>query len=302
MNAPVELPAEALCRRCDPKQFSFETTADIDPLEGVIGQERAVEAIRFGLQMQGQGYNIFVTGLESTGKGTTARDIVTEHARSLPTPSAWCMVNNFEDPFRPLAVALPPGRSARFARAMRRFVDDLQKRLPKALEDESFRQRIAQRQQQFDEEKRKVLQQLETAARERELQVARTPAGFQPVPLQDGKPLTPEAFQKLPPETRKTIEERLRAMTGELEAAARQINQIAHNQQQATDTLLRELAETVVAQRMGVIEESFGDAGDISAYLAAVKTDIVNNVDSFVNGGEKPQDPQNPFEISAEDL
>jgi predicted ATP-dependent protease len=302
MNTPVELPVEALRRRCDPKQFTFETTTEVAPLEEVIGQKRAVEAIQFGLQMKCQGYNIFVSGLESTGKTTTVRDIVTEHARSLPAPSAWCMVNNFEDPFRPLAVALPAGRSARFARTMRRFVEDLQKRLPKAFQDEAFRQRLAQHQQKFEEEKREILKGIEAAARDKELQVARTPAGFQPVPLQDGKPMTPEAFGKLPEETRKAIEERLRSMAGELEAAARQIAQITHNQQQGSETLMREMAATVVDQRMSVIHERYGDAGDLSAFLDAVKDDIVGNVEAFVGGREKAPESQNPFDPSPEDL
>ena len=76
---------------CDPSMFDFETTADIDPLDEVIGQERAVRAITFGLEMQSAGYHIFVTGPEGTGKATIVQDIVRKAAKDLPTPPGWIM-------------------------------------------------------------------------------------------------------------------------------------------------------------------------------------------------------------------
>jgi Cdc6-like AAA superfamily ATPase len=84
--------------------FDFETTADIDPLDQVIGQERAVRAITFGLEMKSAGYHIFVTGPEGTGKTTIVQEIIHKAANTLPTPSGWCMVNNFKDEYRPRAI------------------------------------------------------------------------------------------------------------------------------------------------------------------------------------------------------
>ncbi len=97
---------------CDPSMFNFETTADIEPLDQVIGQERAVRAITFGLEMKSAGYHIFVTGPEGTGKTTIVQDIIHKAAKALPTPADWCMVNNFKDeialgPCR-FSLAMPP--------------------------------------------------------------------------------------------------------------------------------------------------------------------------------------------------
>ena len=82
-------------------------------LDAVIGQERAVQAIEFGLNMRSAGYNIFVTGTEGTGKSTIVRELASKHARSQAVPDDWCLVNNFQDEFRPRAIALPPGRGGK---------------------------------------------------------------------------------------------------------------------------------------------------------------------------------------------
>ena len=130
MTAKNEVqPADLRCL-CDPSMFDFKTTADVEPLDQVIGQERAVRAITFGLEMQSSGYHIFVTGPEGTGKTTIVQEIVRKAAITLPTPPDWVMINNFKDEYRPRALPLPPGQAARFAKSLNRLVSDLKIRLP----------------------------------------------------------------------------------------------------------------------------------------------------------------------------
>ena len=113
MTVENEVAAADLRCRCAPSLFDFETTAEIQPLDRVIGQERAVRAIHFGLEMKSRGYHIFVTGPEGTGKTTIVQEIVRKAAESLPTPPDWCMVNNFKDEYRPRALPVHPGHAAR---------------------------------------------------------------------------------------------------------------------------------------------------------------------------------------------
>ena len=89
MKKKCELKPSDLRSTCDPKMFTFKDTSEVNPLEKVIGQERAVQAIEFGLNMKSPGYNIFVTGIEGTGKSTIINDIVHQYAKKLPTPSDW---------------------------------------------------------------------------------------------------------------------------------------------------------------------------------------------------------------------
>ena len=142
MAAKFELDAADLRFPCDPAVFAFKDTSEIEPLDEVIGQQRAVEAIRFGLGIDSAGYNIFVTGQEGTGKTTIVKDIVTKHALTLEAPADWCMVNNFKDPYRPKAVALPAGHALRFSKTMQRFIEDLKIRLPREFEGKSYREKL----------------------------------------------------------------------------------------------------------------------------------------------------------------
>ncbi|MGD9174677.1 MAG: AAA family ATPase, partial [Desulfobacterales bacterium] len=128
---------------CDPKIFKFKNTSEVKPLDTVIGQERAVKAIDFGLNMEDPGYNIFVTGLASTGKSTIVRDLVNKHAKRLPTPNDLCLVNNFKDEFRPKAIAVPPGTAIQFSKKMKRAIESLKKDLPEVFEDDAYLKKLS---------------------------------------------------------------------------------------------------------------------------------------------------------------
>jgi hypothetical protein len=143
MTAPEALPISELRKICDPGMFKFESTVEIEPLDEVIGQERAVRAINLGLNMRQTGYNIFVTGPEGSGKRTIVQDIVSGHAEKLPAPDDWCMVNNFDDEFRPRAMPVPTGKAAVFSKSMDRLIRWLQIKLAKELTDASFEEKMA---------------------------------------------------------------------------------------------------------------------------------------------------------------
>jgi hypothetical protein len=110
-KSPEPLAPEKLFTRCDPAEFSFKTTAELEPLDGILGQERAVQAIRFGIGMRHNDYNLFVLGDEGVGKYTLVRRFVGEQAAKQPIPSDWCYIHNFVEPHRPHALALPPSRA-----------------------------------------------------------------------------------------------------------------------------------------------------------------------------------------------
>ena len=117
MNSPKPLSPDALCWQCEPERFGFETTSDLEDLTEVIGQARAVEAIRFALGMPGQGYNIYALGPEGIGKHTVVRRFLEEQAGREPAPSDWCYLSNFKEPRKPRAL-FSPTRTSSTKRAM----------------------------------------------------------------------------------------------------------------------------------------------------------------------------------------
>ena len=286
MKTPYELPASELRSLCDPAVFDFADTSQIEPLDEVIGQQRAVQAIRFGLEMASPGYNIFVTGQEGTGKTTIAKDIVFQHALAMDTPPDWCMVNNFKDEYRPRAISLPAGGSTRFAKTMSRFVDDLKDRLPQAFENESYRDQLTEIKTRHNNRRQELFDQLNQSALKQNIQISRSPAGFQTIPLEDGKPLSPEAYQKLPAEKQKLFDASAVQIRGEIEETLRQANKIHAAMQKEVEQLMEKVALFVVADRLNIIREDYPDCPDVSSYLDDVQADIVEKVSHFLKSAE----------------
>ena len=110
----VELSPEKLRLECDPDFMPCETTKDLVPLREIIGQERAVRALRFGIGIKDHGFNIYVAGLPGTGKTTAVKNFVEEIAKSEPVPPDWCYVNNFSNQYEPRALRLPAGKGKEF--------------------------------------------------------------------------------------------------------------------------------------------------------------------------------------------
>ncbi len=134
--------------RCDPAAFDFETTADLQPLEGIIGQERAVRALELGVELYGPGYNIFVCGLSGTGRATTIQQMLKSIRPVCPPAPDRCYVHNFQHSEQPRLLILPRGTANNFRKAMDRALDFLATRLPQLLEDEQYqraRSRILER-------------------------------------------------------------------------------------------------------------------------------------------------------------
>ena len=284
-----ELAPASLRATCDSKRFSFRTTAEIPSLEGVIGQRRAVEAIEFGLEMKGAGYNVYVAGMDGTGKKTIVNQIVEEFARNMPAPMDWCMVNNFADEYCPTALAFPTGRANAFSRTMRRVVDGLVKEIPAAFNDEGFLKRKADVQKKFNRRQSRLLSRVDGIAAKKSLHVARTDAGLETIVLKDGQPMSREEFNSLSRTERRRIEDNIRQMEHELEKTARKISQIGVSLHEAVEKLVDKESRALVRRHLEPLLETYRDFPPVRSYLEDVEQDIIDNVQHFMpeNDGNK---------------
>ncbi|MBZ5541271.1 MAG: AAA family ATPase [Acidobacteriia bacterium] len=142
-SIPGGLPAEKLRWRCDPARLPFETTAQAELREGFIGQERALRALKMGVELTAPGYNVFVCGLAGTSRGgTIARMIREVHPESKPSLDR-CYVNNFKSADRPRLLSLPRGQANSFKKDMQAGVDFLRRRIPQVFEGEPFQRQKA---------------------------------------------------------------------------------------------------------------------------------------------------------------
>ena len=250
MPAPKPLSPSQLRRICDPAVFKFNNTAEIDPLDEVIGQQRAVSAINLGLNMHQPGYNIFITGLEGTGKSTIAKDIVSRHARQQDAPDDWCMVNNFKDAFRPKAICLPTGKATQFSKSMARLIRWLQIKLPKEFSAEEFKEKVNQLNEHLQAQENALTSELEALAKTHNIHLANTKEGLRPLPLADGKPMTHEQFGQLPKAEQDAINQALEKIGAETEEVFSQIVKIRQAHQKSVQQLMQNTALSIVKQRL----------------------------------------------------
>ncbi|MCK4315950.1 MAG: AAA family ATPase, partial [Anaerolineae bacterium] len=175
MTTVRSLEARQLRQTCDPSQFDFETTAELQDLGEIVGQERAVSAIQFGISIQREGYNLFALGPSGTGKRTTIRQFLDQRATTEPIPSDWCYVNNFEQPHRPRALRFPPGRGIVLRKDIEQLVEELRTAIPSAFESEDYRTRKQEAEEEFKEQQEKAFGEIQQQAQEGDIALIRTP-------------------------------------------------------------------------------------------------------------------------------
>jgi lon-related putative ATP-dependent protease len=290
------LEAAALYQRCDPMQFSFETTADLEDLTGVIGQARAVEAVRFGIGISHEGYNLFALGPEGTGKYAVVRRYLERQAADRPPPSDWCYVNNFVEAYKPRALRLPAGGGSRLRRDMERLVEELRTAIPATFESENYRRRRQDIEEEFRERQDRVLTELQRRAQERGLALIRTPMGLAFAPTRGGEVISPEEFQKLPPPEQERAQADVSALQEELQKSLGQMPQWDRERRAKVKELNQEVGMFAVGHLIEELRRTYLDLPAVLAYLTSVQQDVIDNLDEFLGITDTP--PAAPAEAS----
>jgi lon-related putative ATP-dependent protease len=275
------LKVEELRATCDPARLPFRSTAELEPLRGLIGQQRALDATTFGIGMKPGGYNLFVLGAPATGKTTSMRRLLAAAAAEGATPADWCYVHNFADPYRPCALQLPAGRGRQLRDEMARLVDECKTRLPRLFEGEAFEREKSRILEDLARRQNQEVARLEEAASAVGFGVVRTPAGLGVVPAIDGQPLTHEQFLALPEGRRQRLQTHAAALEERVEAALRQLRQNEREAQQAHTRLVRDTAAAATRQLLAEVKEGFEGLPAVQAYLAQVEEDLIAHAEEL---------------------
>ena len=289
MEGIKPLKAESLCYHCDTEQFEFETTADLEDLTEIVGQPRAVEAVRFGVGMEREGYNIFALGPAGTGKHSLVRQFFEGRAAGKPIPEDWCYVNNFEESHRSRALRLPPGKGVAFRQDMERLVEELGNSLSAAFEGEEYQTRRQVIEAEFNDRQQEAFQEIQRLAQERSLAVMRTPAGFVFAPVHEGEVISPQELQELPEEEQKKLEEGVGVLQVELQKVLRQMPRWQREARERTRGLNRETTDLSVSGLIDEVRQKYADLPNVVEYLDGVQKDVVENARDFLDGDERPQ-------------
>ena len=267
--------------RCDPASFSFQTTDDVEPRTGLIGQDRAVEAIQFGLAIESVGFNVCVSGEPGTGRTTAVREYLESFAKSKPAPDEWLHVNNFNDAHRPRAIRLPAGKGREFASATRAMINEAKERVPRTFGSDDYVNRRDEIISSVQHRREEVFNQLADMAREAGFQMQGNPGGFFLIPLVDGKPMDDQAFGALTPEERSKIIGRRDQVMEQLRGIMKREAGVEVAATERLAELERTVATIVVDSLVDHLFETYQAYEGVVQFLIEMRRDMIEHIEDF---------------------
>ncbi|MBN1357642.1 AAA family ATPase [Candidatus Bathyarchaeota archaeon] len=290
-----ELPIESLRKTCDPSVIRCKTTQELVPLGEIIGQERAVRALKFGLGIREQGFNIYVAGYPGTGRKTAVKNFVEECASAEPVPHEWCYVNNFSNQYQPDAIQLPAGKGQEFQKDVKNLIETIRTALPKAFESDDYAARREATIRMLEKQRKEVIDKLSVKAQQEGFIIQSTPIGLLLIPVINGKPLKEEELLTLPQKMKDTIQEKRGHLESELRNTMRQFRDMERKIREEIKKLNRDVALYAIGNLVEDLIEKYKTLPEITAYLKAMQNDILDNIAQFVKKDEDQQ--QMPFPV-----
>jgi len=290
-GAARPLPPERLYRVADLSALPFESTADIEPADGLVGQQRALDALAFGTRIGKPGFNLFVIGPNGMRAQRAVEQVLQEAAGERRSPSDWVYVNNFSDPRKPMAIELPAGRAGELRDAMHALIDDLKTALPAVFESGDYQTRRGAIDQAFQSKQGEAFAALNEKAAAKNIIILRTPMGFALAPARDGHPVPPDEFRTWEEAKRKEIQATIEELEKDLERIVRQLPQWETERRDEIRKLNRETAKFAIGQFIDTAKAHFADIPKILAHLEAIRADLIENVAMFVVKSEGDEGP-----------
>jgi lon-related putative ATP-dependent protease len=281
------LSVEKYRKICDAKNIEVHATNEMQPLEEIVGQDRALRALKFGLDIKELGFNIFISGVPGTGRKTAMADYVNILAKTKPVAEDWIYVNNFTNPSEPNAIKLPPGKGKKFADDVAALIADLRRIVPKIFESDDYAARKEATVKSIEMEKARLFSKINASAQQQGFIIQSSSMGLLTIPMRDGRPLKEEEFMALPQQTKEEIQRRREMLNAELRHAFREMRELDGKVSEALAKLNRDVAQGSLGPRIQDLRDKYGDLHEIDSYMVAVQNDILDNLDQFA--GESPQ-------------
>ncbi|MBS3805085.1 MAG: AAA family ATPase [Oleiphilaceae bacterium] len=282
MSHGKRLNADDLYQGCDTEKFTFDTTDELEDFTDVLGQARATEAIRFGIGMRRDGYNLYALGAPGIGRRALIKRHLHDRAADEPSPGDAVYINNFKDSRKPFAVQLPAGLGVRLRDDMKQLVEDLKAAIPATFESEEYRTRRKEMESELQKEQGRPLEEIRDKAQEQGLALIRTPQGISFAPMKkDGEVMPPEEFGKLPEKEREDIRNKIHALEGELEKVLYLAPRWQREGQRKIRELEREFTRLTVDHLMEDMRKDWDEQPEVLRYFDDLRDDVIENVKDF---------------------
>ncbi|MFW6185804.1 MAG: Lon protease family protein [Halobacteriota archaeon] len=287
-----ELSPDDLRKVVEPDRLGCKSTEELTPLKGIIGQKRAIRALEFGLNIQEDGFNIFVAGPPGTGRETAVKEFLEELAKSRPTPSDWCYVNNFEQPYEPNVIQLPPGKGKELKKDMNELIEDARRAIPEAFEGEEFDQRRDEIMRKIEEDRKNLFDKINKKAEEEGFVLRITSMGLNIIPVVDGEPMDQQTYTSLSEEKREEIQRKRQELETELRSEMRELRDLEKKYREEFKKLNREIALYAIGHLFENLREKYGSHDEVITYLDDVQEDIIDNLQLFMGQQQQMQQMQ----------
>ncbi|SET05936.1 lon-related putative ATP-dependent protease [Natronincola peptidivorans] len=284
------LEPETLTSPCYIEDLAFETTANLEPLKGIIGQDRAVKALEFGLKIKKKGYNVFISGLSGTGRNSYANSIAEKFAKEMPIPNDWVYVYNFKNPDIPKTLSMEAGTGQQFKKDIEGMINQFKKEISTAFNGTEYETKKNEIIREFQQKNQEIVNQLNETAKKFGFLFKESEQGLVTVPLKEGRPMTQEEYENL------SIEEmeKLRENSNHLGLETLEIfNKLRDIEQQLTQTVKKldeKIAYDIVNYHINKLLARYGHRKEITKYINALEKDILENVDAFKKPKEDKKD------------
>lgn len=284
-----ELPLEKLYAVCDPSSLGWKTSAEAPSLDTIIGQERAVSALRFGLDIANKGFNIYAAGNPGTGRTTAIERYLNEFAAKKPVPSDWCYVNNFDDPNEPNALRLPPSKAVTFQKDMDSTVKTAIEDLQTAFESDEYTSHKENLINKMQAQKQGIFNMLAERAKEENFALQPTPMGLITIPTRAGRPISDDEFLHLSKQEKDDIAKKQMQLKSTLDNATREAKGLDKKLRKQIEKLNFEVARFSIYFHFDELKDKYKSLDEIPQHIDQVREDILENVSDFMKSGEEKQ-------------
>jgi len=285
------LSPQQLYRRCDPANLTFETTAELEELQQIPGQDRATEAIHFATEISVDGHNVYVLGPPGSGRHAFVSRFLEQKASQSAIPDDWCYVTRFDDPRKPKALALPAGRSKEFRFDVENVIKDAQTAIPAAFEGEDFQAQREAIAEELKEVQEAAFRKIEEKAKEQNIGVIQTPAGIAFIPVREGEAVGTDDFKKLPEDEQEQFQNDIERLTLRLQKVMRKMPKHAREMRKKVRELERNVAALAVSGLIEEVIQKYGDIPSVADHLGEMQKDIIDNVGLFLPSAEGQSTP-----------
>src|SRR5690554_516637 len=288
MKDKYKLKKEQLSSYCDIKDIDFETTRELKPLKGIIGQDRGVSALSFGLRMKRKGYNIYVSGLSGTGRSTFTYSIAKEFAKRQFVPDDWVYVYNFNKKESPKALSFKAGVGSEFKKELENLIESYRRIIPETFSGTQYENRKNDVFKIINQKKNDVLKRLNAKSQKFNFVYTPSEQGLISIPLKsDGKPMNEEEYNSLSIEDREAMMDKFEDLKAETVEEFNELRLLDDELTESLSNLDKNIVSETVQYDIRKLISKYGDNPTTAIYLNELENDILNNVSKFKSKGEQ---------------